>query len=42
MSYKEMITTSEVSLKAEISWLTEGVMTIFRACGKMMSRMVWK
>jgi hypothetical protein len=35
-----MITTSEVSLKAEMRMLTVGGMTIFKAWGKMTSRMV--
>ena len=36
-----MITTSEVSLKAEMRIDTEGGMTIFKAWGRMMRRIVW-
>ena len=40
-SYNAMITTREVSLKAEISILTVGGITIFNAWGRITSRMVW-
>ena len=40
-SYSAMITTREVSLKAEIKMLTDGGITIFKAWGKIINRMVW-
>ena len=39
-SYNPMITTRDVSLKAEIKTLTEGGITIFNAWGRIISLMV--
>ena len=39
-SYRAMMTTSDVSLNADINMLTDGGITIFNACGKIIKRMV--